>query len=327
MIAIEIASPGGPDVLRPAERLKPIPRENEVVIAVKAAGVARADTLQRLGKYPVPEGASDIPGLDLAGIVDEVGSAVKVWKPGDAVCALTSGGGYAEFCTVPTPQVLPLPEGWSFAEAATLPQNLFTAYDNVITRARLRAGETILIHGGTSGVGYLAIMLSGAWKARPIATAGSPEKCQACVEFGASDAINYKEVDFVAECKRLTNGIGVDVVLDMVGGAYMERNMDVLATEGRLSIIATQRGTTAPMDIARLMHKRISVFGSMLRGRSVNEKGAIAQALLKDVWPLLPKRDVIWPVIDSEYPLQQANLAHARMESGEHVGKIVLLVR
>ncbi|HEX4807577.1 MAG TPA: NAD(P)H-quinone oxidoreductase, partial [Bryobacteraceae bacterium] len=265
-------------------------------------------------------------GLDLAGVVDEVGSAIKRWKVGDAVCALTSGGGYAEFCSVAVPQVLPMPAGWSFAEAATLPQNLFTAYDNVITRARLHAGETILIHGGTSGVGYLAIMLSRAWKARPIATAGTTKKCQACVDFGASDAINYKEADFVAECKRLTDDVGVNVVLDMVGGAYLERNMDALATEGRLSIIATQRGSTAPMDIAKLMHKRITVFGSMLRGRTINEKGAIAQALLRDVWPLLPKRDVIWPVIDSEYPLEQANLAHARMETGEHVGKIVLLV-
>lgn len=325
MIAIEISSFGGPDVLRAVNRPKPLPRENEILIAVKAAGVARADTLQRQGKYPVPEGASDIPGLDLAGSIDAVGAGVEGWRVGEAVCALTSGGGYAEFCSVPAPQVLPVPAGWSFVEAATLPQNLFTAYDNVITRARLQAGETILIHGGASGVGYLAIMLSRAWHARSIATAGSALKCEACMGFGASAAINYKELDFVEECSRLTAGRGVDVVLDMVGGAYFERNMETLRTEGRLGIIATQKGATASMDLAKMMRKRLAVFGSMLRSRTVEEKGAIARALLRDLWPLLPAKDPIWPVIDSEFPLEAANLAHARLEGGQHVGKIVLV--
>ncbi|HEX4228134.1 MAG TPA: NAD(P)H-quinone oxidoreductase [Bryobacteraceae bacterium] len=325
MIAIEISRFGGPDVLRPVERPKPVVRENEVLVAVKAAGVAHADTLQRQGKYPVPEGASDIPGMDLAGLIEAVGSEVEGWQAGDAVCALTTGGGYAEFCSVPALQVLPIPAGWSFVEAATLPENMFTAYDNVITRGRLQAGETILIHGGTSGVGYLAIMLSQAWRARPIATAGNSLKCKACIGFGASDAINYRELDFVEECKRLTTGRGVDVVLDMVGGAYLERNLDALATEGRLAIIATQKGSVAPMDLTKLMRKRISVFGSMLRSRTVEKKGVIATALLRDVWPLLPAKNVIWPVIDSLFPLEEAHLAHERMESGQHIGKIVLV--
>jgi putative PIG3 family NAD(P)H quinone oxidoreductase len=325
MIAIEISKFGGPDVLRPVERSKPAPRQNEILIAVKAAGVARADVLQRQGKYPPPEGASDIPGLDVAGLIDAVGSGVEGWKAGDAVCALTSGGGYAEFCSVPAQQALPMPEGWSFTEAATLPQNLFTAYDNVITRARLQAGETILIHGGTSGVGYLAIMLSRAWQARAIATASSAIKCEACIGFGASNAINYK-ADFAEECKRLTGGRGVDVVLDIGGGAYLERNMDALAMDGRLGIIATQNGAVAPMDLAKLMRKRISVFGSMLRSRTPAQKGAVAKALLHDVWPLLPGKDAIWPVIDAQFPLRDANLAHARMESRKHIGKIVLVM-
>lgn len=219
-----------------------------------------------------------------------------------------------------------MPSGWSFAEAATLPQNLFTAYDNVITRARLRPGETIVIHGGTSGVGYLAVMLSRAWKARAIATAGSARKCEACLSFGASEAINYKEADFVAECKRLTADAGVDVVLDMVGGAYLERNMDVLAIEGRLGVIAVQQGATSTISLAKLMHRRISILGSTLRSRTVEQKGAIAQALSKEIWPLLPACNAIWPVIDSEFPLQEASRAHARMEGGEHIGKIVLIV-
>jgi len=325
MIAIEISSFGGPDVLRPVNRPKPVPGANEILIAVKAAGVARADTLQRQGKYPVPAGASDIPGLDLSGVIETLGTDVQGWAVGDAVCALTSGGGYAEFCSVPAPQVLPMPAGWSFAEAATLPQNLFTAYDNVITRARLQAGETILIHGGASGVGYLAIMLSRAWKAQAIATAGSTAKCEACLGFGASAAINYKELDFIEECRRITQGRGVDVVLDMVGGAYFERNMEALAIEGRLGVIATQKGGSAQIDLKKLMSKRATVFGSMLRPRTVEEKGSVARAIFRDVWPLLPAKSPIWPVIDTTFPLEQANFAHIRMESGGHIGKIVLL--
>lgn len=236
MIAIEISSFGGPEVLQPVERPKPETAAGEVLIRVEAAGVAHADLMQRQGKYPPPPGASDIPGLDVAGVIEPTS---------DRVCAIVSGGGYAEYCLAPAEQVLPIPNGWTAAEAATLPENLFTVYDNLITRAALRSGETVLIHGGTSGIGSMAIMLSRAWKAIPIATAGTREKCEACLRFGAEHAINYKESDFVAEVKRLTSGRGVDVVLDLIGGAYLERNLEVLATEGRLSMSRRRAAVSA----------------------------------------------------------------------------------
>ena len=326
MIAIEISSFGAPDTLKPVERPKPIPREDEVVIRVEAAGVARADVMQRRGKYPPPPGASDIPGLDVAGIIDSVGSAVTEWKSGDPVCAILAGGGYAEFCSVPAVQVLPIPAGWSAVEAVTLPENLFTVYDNLITRAGLKKGETTLIHGGTSGIGSMAIMLSRAWGAIPIATAGTKEKCDACESFGAEHAINYKESDFVTEVKRITEGSGVNVVLDLVGGSYLERNVDSLALEGRLLIVATQGGRTAQLDIGKLMAKRGRIMGSTMRARTSGEKGEIAQRLLRDIWPILPGKDVIRPIIDTSFPLKDARLAHERMESGEHIGKIVLRI-
>ncbi len=324
MIAIEISHPGGPEVLVAAERPKPAAQRGEIVVRVEAAGVARADTLQRQGKYPPPPGASDIPGLDVAGTVDSIGAEVENLYPGERVCAILSGGGYAQFCNVPVLQVLPIPEGWSAVEAATLPENVFTVYDNLITRAALQPGETVLIHGGSSGIGTMAIMLAQAWRATPIVTAGSDEKCAACVAIGAAHAINYKQSDFVAEVKRITNGTGVNVVLDMVGGSYLQKNIEALATEGRLVIIATQGGRSAELDIAKLMQKRARVMGSMMRARTPAEKGEVAQRLLRDVWPLLPAKNPIRPIIDSVFPLADARLAHERMEGGSHIGRIIL---
>ena len=325
MTAIEISSFGEPEVLKPVERAKPFAKNDEVVIRVEAAGVARADTLQRQGKYPPPPGASDIPGLDIAGVIDSVGSTVKEFKPGDPVCAILAGGGYAEFCAVPAIQVLPIPENWTAVEAVTLPENMLTVYDNLVTRAGLKSGDVVLIHGGTSGIGSTAIMLARALDATPITTAGSTKKCDAALTFGAAHAINYKESDFVSETRKVTSGRGVDVVLDMVGGAYLEKNLDCLAMEGRLAILATQGGRVAPLDIGKLMLKRSRVMGSTMRARSPEQKGEVARRVFQDVWPLLPSKDVIRPIIDSTFPLTNAPLAHRRMEEGEHIGKIVLV--
>jgi putative PIG3 family NAD(P)H quinone oxidoreductase len=324
MTAIEISSFGPPEVLRPVDRPMPVPNDREVVIKVAAAGIARADTLQRQGKYPPPPGASDIPGLDVAGTIHSVGKGVTEFALGDAVCAILAGGGYAEYCAAPVQQVLPIPAGWSFTEAATLPENLFTVYDNLVTRAQLTAGETVLIHGGASGIGSMAIMLAQAFGATVITTAGSQQKCDACLTLGASCAINYRELDFVAETKRLTKGSGVDIVLDMVGGSYLERNVAALALEGRIALIATQGGRVGNLDIGVLMMKRGRIMGSTLRARTPDEKGKVAAALLKNIWPLLPAKTTIRPLIDSCYELRDACLAHARMEDGLHIGKIVL---
>ncbi len=326
MIAMEISSFGGLEVLKPVDRAKPVASEGEVVIRVEAAGVARADVMQRQGKYPPPPGASDIPGLDVAGTIDSLGGRVRDWKVGDRVCAILTGGGYAEFCAVPAVQVLPIPQGWTAAEAVTLPENMFTVYDNVITRAGLQRGETVLVHGGSSGIGSTAIMLSRAWGALPVTTAGTKQKCDACLAIGAEHAINYKDLDFVAEVKRITGGKGIDVVLDMVGGPYLERNVDALATEGRISIVATQGGRMGQLDIGKLMQKRGRVMGSTMRARSAGEKGEVASRLLREVWPLLPAKDLIRPLIDATFPLADARLAHQRMEEGQHIGKIVLIL-
>ncbi len=325
MIAIEISRFGPPDVLKPAERPRPALQNGEVLIQVKAAGVARADTLQRQGKYPPPPGASDIPGLDVSGIIDSVGAGVSNCKPGDRVCAILAGGGYAEFCAVPSPQVLPIPSNWNFVEAATLPENLFTVFDNLVTRAGLEKGNSVLIHGGTSGIGSTAIMLSRALGAIPFATAGSDAKCKACLELGAQAAINYKQTDFVAEIDRLTSGRGVDIVLDLIGGPYLDQNLDCLALEGRITIVSTQGGRTGQLDIGKLMHKRGRIMGSTMRVRTAEQKGEVARRLFSDVWPLLAAKDPIRPVIDSTFPLADAHLAHARMEEGSHIGKIVLV--
>lgn len=326
MIAIEISSPGGAEVLRAVERPTPEPERGEVLIRVRAAGVARADVMQRQGKYPPPPGASDIPGLDVAGTVERVGEGVTQYKAGDAVCAILSGGGYAEFCVAPVQQVLPIPENWSFTDAATLPENVFTVYDNLVTRAGLKRGETVLIHGGSSGIGSMAIMVSRQVGAVPFATAGSDDKAKACVGFGAESAINYRQSDFVAETKRLTEGRGVDVVLDMVGGPYLDRNLDVLAQDGRISIVATQGGRQTQMDIGKLMGKRARVMGSTMRVRSKEEKGMVARSLFEALWPSLPAKQWIKPTIDSVFALRDAARAHERLESGEHIGKIVLSV-
>jgi NADPH:quinone reductase len=325
MIAIEISAFGGPEVLKATERSQPSLREHEILIRVEAAGVSRPDAMQRQGHYPPPPGASDIPGLEVAGTVAAIGAGVQEFKAGDPVCALMSGGGYAEFCAAPAALVLPIPEGWTAAEAATLPENVFTVYDNLITRAGLKSGETVLAHGGTSGIGSTAIMMSRAWGASAIATAGSKAKCDACFELGAEHAINYKESDFVREVKRITGGRGVDVVVDLIGGPYLDRNLESLALEGRISIIAIQGGRKAQLDILKLMTKRGRISGSTMRARTWQEKGEIAKAVRRDVWPLLPAKNPIRPVIDSIFQLTEAWRAHERLESGEHIGKIVLV--
>lgn len=324
MIAIEISSFGGPEVLRAVERPKPAPGTGEVLIRVQAAGVSHADLMQRQGKYPPPPGASEIPGLEVAGVVEAAGAKVENARAGDCVCAIVSGGGYAEYCAVPQEQVLPISEGWTAEEAATLPENLFTVYDNLVTRAGLRSGDTVLIHGGTSGIGSMAIMLSRALHATPFATAGTREKCEACLRFGAEHAINYKESDFVEEVKKITSGRGVDVIVDLVGGPYLERNLEALATEGRLAIIATQGGRAAQINLAVLMRKRARVMGSTMRVRTPEQKGEIRDRLLREVWPLLPYKNPIRAAIDRVYPLREASVAHERLESGHHIGKIVL---
>ena len=320
-------APGDPAVLHVAQTQAPLPRAGEVRIAVQAAGVSRADALQRRGLYPPPAGASPILGLEVAGTIDEVGEGVDGWRSGAAVCALCSGGGYAQYVCVPAGTVLPIPAGWNAVEAATLPENAFTVYDNLLTRARLRAGETVLVHGGTSGIGSMAIMLARAVGARVFATAGSAEKCAAALRLGASHAVEYRAEDFVAAAQRLTGGRGVDVVLDIVGGEYVARDLAALAPDGRIVCLATQGGRTAQLDLGMLLMRRGTIMGSSLRPRSAEAKAAIARGLLSDVWPLLPRRDPIFPVVDSVYSFERAADAHARLESSAHVGKIVLVPR
>lgn len=317
MRAVEITTPGDPEVLRVVERPVPQPEPGEVLVKVHAAGVSRADTMQRQGKYPPPPGASDIPGLEVSGVIE--GS-------GETVCALLTGGGYAEYVAVPREQVLPVPEHWNFVEAASLPENMFTVYDNVVTRARLQQGERILIHGGSSGIGTTAIMIARALGASFIAvTAGSDDKCQACRDLGADLAINYKREDFVEAIGRATQDGGVNVILDIVGGDYIERDLDALSLDGRIVCIATQGGRSAQLDIGKLMQRRGEVMASALRGRSVREKGAIARELRERIWPRLPARNPIRPVIDSTFTFEQAPAAHRRLEESAHVGKIVLV--
>lgn len=324
MLTIEMSSFGSPSVLKAVETARPAIEPDEVLIRVEAAGVSRADVLQRQGNYPPPPGASKTLGLDVAGSVAEIGSDVARWRMGDRVCALVNGGGYAEFCAAPSGQVLPIPEGWSAAEAATLPENLFTVFDNLVTRARLRKGETVLVHGGTSGIGSTAIMVARAIGAVPYATAGSSEKCAACLQIGAERAIQYRSQDFAAEIEGYTGGRGVDVILDIVGGSYFEKNLDALAMEGRLAIVATLGGGTAALPLQKLMRKRATVLGSTMRARTAMEKAAVSEALLARIWPLLPEKKHIRPLIDSTFPLRDARAAHERMESGGHIGKIVL---
>ncbi len=326
MRAIRIREPGGPEVLEPVELPIPEPGPGELLIRVAAAGVNRPDVLQRRGAYPPPPGASELPGLEVAGSVAESGPGATRFRPGDAVCALLSGGGYAEYCIAPEPQVLPIPHGLSPIEAAAIPETFFTVWTNVFERGRLAAGESFLVHGGSSGIGTTAIQLARAFGARVFATVGNAEKARACRDLGAELAILYHEEDFVEAVKQATGGRGVDVILDMVGGDYVPRNLASLALEGRLVQIAWLRGSRVSADFARLMLKRLTWTGSTLRPRSVEEKGRIARALEERVWPLL-ERGSVRPVVHRTFPLDQAAAAHALMESSTHIGKIVLVTR
>ena len=326
MKVVEISNPGGPDVLTLAERPVPLPGRHEVLIEVHAAGVNRPDVLQRLGKYPPPPGASDLPGLEVAGLVVAAGDGAQSPRPGEAVCALLAGGGYAEYAVAPAAQCLPVPRGLSLEQAAALPECVFTVWTNVFERGRLTAGEILLVHGGTSGIGTTAIQMAVSSGARVIATAGTSEKCAACLRLGAERAVNYRDEDFVAACRDLTGGRGVDVVLDMVGGDYTQRNLDAMAVEGRLVQIAFLKSPKVEIDLSRVMRQRLTVTGSTLRARSVEEKGAIADAVRARIWPQLDNG--AWrPVIHAVFPLAQAAEAHRVMESGAHVGKLVLQTR
>ena len=326
MTAIEIATFGPPEGLQPADRPTPRPGHGEVLIKVAAAGINRPDVMQRTGNYPPPPGAPDIPGLEVAGEVVEVGPGVDTIALGDRVCALVAGGGYAEYCVAPADLCLPVPKPLSMAEAAALPETFFTVWTNVFQRGGLQGGESVLIHGGASGIGTTAIQLARAFGARVFTTAGNQDKCRACEELGAERAINYREEDFAAVIGELTAGEGVDLILDMVGGDYFNPNLSCLAVEGRLVQIATLHGPKVPeFSILPIMIKRLTVTGSTLRPRSVAQKAVIADQLRARVWPLL-EQGVVRPVMDQSFALANAAAAHGRMEGGEHIGKIVLTV-
>ena len=323
MRAVEIKQPGGPEVLVPTRRPVPKPGTGEVLIRVAAAGVNRPDMLQRQGAYAPPPGAPDLPGLEVAGEIVAIGTETPRWKAGDRVTALVAGGGYAEFCTAPAPQCLPIPGKLGMVEAAALPETFFTVWTNVFERGRLKAGESFLVHGGSSGIGTTAIQLASRFGAKVFTTAGSPEKCSKCKELGAAVAIDYRQEDFVQVIERETGGKGVDLILDMVGGDYINRNLQSLAVEGRLVQIAFLKGPKAEINFAGVMVKRQTITGSTLRPRSVAEKGAIARALEEKVWPLVAAGKVS-PLIHATFPLEQAADAHRLMESSAHLGKIVL---
>lgn len=326
MRAVEITSFGPPDVLRLAEHPVPVAGEGELLIRVTASGVNRPDVLQRKGHYAPPPGASELPGLEVAGVVeggDVVAMTQAGWRVGDRVCALVAGGGYAERCVAPVEQCLPVPGGLSDVEAAALPETFFTVWSNVFDRGCLQSGETLLIQGGGSGIGVTAIQLGRAFGATVIVTAGSDEKCAACVALGAHHAINYKTQDFVAEVQRITGGKGVDVVLDMVAGSYVTREVECLAEDGRLVIIAVQGGVKSEFNAGLVLRRRLTITGSTLRPRSVAFKGAIARALREKVWPLLAS-GAVRPIIHSTFAAADAAQAHALMESSQHTGKIVL---
>ncbi|CAG1014521.1 Quinone oxidoreductase 1 [Burkholderiaceae bacterium] len=326
MKAIEITTHGAPEVLRPAERPAPVAAAGEVLVRVNASGVNRPDVLQRKGLYPVPPGASDLPGLEVAGVIvdgDAAAMASAGFKPGDRVCALVAGGGYAELCVAPVGQCLPVPANLSDVEAASLPETFFTVWSNVFDRGRLQAGDTLLVQGGSSGIGVTAIQLAKAANAKVIVTVGSDAKAAACIALGADEAINYKTHDFVAEVQRITGGRGAHVILDMVAGDYVARELNCLADDGRLVIIAVQGGTKAQVDAGAVLRRRLTITGSTLRPRSVPFKSAIAQALRQTVWPWLESAKVK-PVIHQVFPAEKAAEAHALMESNQHIGKLVL---
>lgn len=324
MLAIEIEEPGGPEVLQRAQRSKPVPAAGEVLIRVIAAGVNRPDVMQRRGLYPPPPGASDIPGLEVAGQVAALGAEVQGIELGDRVCALVTGGGYAEYCIAAAPLCLPVPQGLSLIEAASLPETFFTVWTNVFDRGRLGAGERFLVHGGTGGIGVTAIQLARAFGAEVYATAGTDAKCRKCEELGAK-AINYQVSDFVEKTKSWTGGRGVDLILDIVGGDYLQRNLDCLATDGRLMQIALQKGPKTAINLLPILLKSLTLAGSTLRPRSVAAKALIAEALKEKVWPLLESRR-IKPVVYATFALEKAGEAHRLMESSRHMGKIVLRV-
>jgi len=323
MRAVEISKPGPPDVLRAVERPDPTPGVGEVRIRVAAAGVNRPDVLQRRGAYPPPPGASDLPGLEVAGEIDMLGSGVSEWHVGDRVCALLAGGGYATLCTAPAGQCLPVPRNMDLVAAAAMPETFFTVWTNVFGRGKLRAGESALFHGGSSGIGTTAIQLAVARGSRVFATAGSDEKCRACEQLGAERAINYRTEDFVEIVKQVTAGRGVDLILDIVGGDYIARDLAALAVEGRLVVIGFMGGDTATIDFRRVLGRRLTITGSTLRPRSPAEKSEIATALRWEVWPLV-EQGVVKPIVYRTFPLEDAAAAHRLMESSEHVGKIVL---
>ena len=325
MSAIEIAAPGGPEQLKLTKRPTPRPGSDDVLIRVAAAGVNRPDVMQRQGRYPPPAGASDLPGLEVAGEIVAVGSNVSSFKVGDKVTALLAGGGYAEYAVASAPLCLTVPAGLSMVEAAAIPETFFTVWTNLFERGRCKAGDTVLIHGGTSGIGTTAIQLAAALGARVFATAGSPDKARACERLGAARGIDYKTEDFVEVVREATGGRGVDVILDMVGGNYLARNLEIAALEGRLCVISLLGGARAELDLGVMMSKRLTVTASTLRVRTVAEKAAVADAVHCHVWPLLADGKVR-PVIHATFPLADASAAHALMETSSHIGKIVLTV-
>jgi len=325
MTAIEILEPGGPEKLTTVTRSVETPGKGEVLVKVAAAGINKPDVMQRQGMYPAPKGATDIPGLEVAGVIVAIGEDVTFWKPGDEVCALVSGGGYAEYCLAPAVQCLVVPKGLDMIQAAALPETLFTVWANIVDRAHLQKGETLLIHGGSSGIGTTAIQIGCLLGARIFVTAGSPKKCAVCEELGAEIAINYNKKDFVDVLMKVTNGKGVNVILDMVGGDYLPRNISLLAADGRLVNIAYQKGSKVEVNFLPVMLKRLTITGSTLRIRPVEVKGAIARALRKRVWPHIESGDIA-PLIHATFPLTQANKAHSLMESGAYMGKIVLKI-
>jgi NADPH:quinone reductase len=325
MTAIEIREPGEPDVLMPVQRPIPRPAAGEVLIRVAAAGVNRPDVFQRRGRYAPPPGASDIPGLEVSGAIEALGTGVSGWRVGDAVCALVTGGGYAEYCVAPAPQCLPLPRGMDVVTAGAIPETFFTVWTNVFQRGRLQPGESLLVHGGSSGIGTTAIQLAVARGSRVFATAGSADKCAACERLGAERCINYRDADFVAGVRDATGGHGVDVVLDMVGGDYFARNVEVLAIEGRLVEIATLHGVKAEVNIQAIMGRRLTITGSTLRPRPIADKAAIAAELQREVWPLL-ESGAVRPIVHAKFPLRGAAEAHRVMESSAHIGKLLLVV-
>ena len=323
MQAVEITAPGGPEVLVSVERPVPEPQAGEVLIAVEAAGVNRPDIMQRRGLYPPPAGSSDLPGLEVAGTVVKLGEGVEGLSVGDRVCALLPGGGYAEFATAPAVQCLPVPAGLSAVEAASLPETFFTVWANVFERGAFKPGEVVLIHGGTSGIGVTAIQMVKAMGGRPIATAGSADKARACEALGAERGINYAEEDFVEVVKQVSGGHGADVILDMVGGDYLDRNLQCAAVDGRVVMIAFLRGAKTEINLSQIMLKRLTLTGSTMRARPVAEKGRIAGALRETIWPLIEGRK-IRPVVYKIFPLAEAAEAHRLMESSTHIGKIML---